>query len=300
VFHLVARLLVCWLGLWALACSAQDVQPVPVLSGHVIDQTGSLDSAQQQALEAKLSAFETRSGTQVVVLLVPTTQPEDIASYANRIGNAWKIGRKEVGDGLVLLVAKNDRKLRIEVAKTLEGAVPDLAAKHIIDNAITPRFKQGDLAGGLDAGVEQIMARIQGEALPAPTAAPAQEGDAVDWTQLLIFGVFMLPIAAHMARQVLGPRLEALVLGGATGGLVWVATASLLFAGLAGLAALLLTWLTRLGSGLGQGARGGFSAGAGGGFSAGQGGGSWRSGGGGGFDSGGGGNFGGGGASGGW
>lgn len=292
----MARLLACWLGLWALACSAQDLQPVPALSGHVVDRTASLDSAQQQALEAKLSAFEARSGTQLVVLLVPTTQPEDIASYANRIGNAWKIGRKDVGDGLVLLVAKNEHQLRIEVAKALEGAVPDLAAKHIIDDAITPHFKQGDFAGGLDAGVEQIMARILGEALPAPTAAPAQAGDAVDWTQLLIFGLFMLPIAANMARHVLGPRLGALVLGSATAGLVWVATASLLFAGLAGLAALLLTLLTRLG----QGVRGGFSTGGGGEFSAGRGGGHGGAGGSGGFSAGGGGDFGGGGASGGW
>ncbi len=287
----IARLLVCGLAWLAWACSAQDLQPVPALSGHVVDHTASLSSAQQQALEAKLSAFEARSGSQVVVLLVPTTQPEDIASYANRIGNAWKIGRKDVGDGLVLLVAKNDRKLRIEVAKTLEGAVPDLAAKNIIDDAITPHFKQGDFAGGVDAGVDQIMARIVGEALPAPKAQAEWTGDAFDWGQLLIFTVLALPIGGSIARSILGPKLGALVAGGAVGAMVWMVTTSLLFAGLAGVAALLFTLLSRLGTGsLGSG--GGFG---GGGFSSGG-----RSGGGGGFSSGGGGNFGGGGASGGW
>ena len=113
-------------------------------------------------------AFEQTKGTQIAILMVPTTQPEDIASYANRVGNAWKIGRKGMGDGVLLVVAKDDRKVRIEVAKTLEGAIPDLAAKQIIDEAITPNFRKGDFAGGLHAGVDQLIARITGEALPAP------------------------------------------------------------------------------------------------------------------------------------
>ena len=291
----------CWLALLVTTSHAQDVLPVPALTGHVIDTTATLSASQLQALEAKLTTFEASSGAQVVVLMVPTTQPEDIASYANRVGNVWKIGRKEVGDGLVLLVAKNDRKLRIEVAKTLEGAIPDLAASNIINDAITPRFKQGDFAGGVDAGVEQIMALVKGEALPAPTAKAraAPQNDSFDWQQLLIFAVFAVPIAGTIARSIFGAKLGSVVTGGAVGALAWVLSTSLLLAGVAGVVALLFTLLSRWGSssmgGLGGGL-GGLGGFGGGGFSSGR-----RSGGGGGgFSSGGGGNFGGGGASGGW
>lgn len=164
------------LGLLATATLAQGtVQAVPALSGHVIDHTATLSAAQQQAIESKLAAFEQSAGTQLVVLVVPTTAPEDIASYANRVGNSWKIGRKDVGDGLLLIVAKNDRKLRIEVAKALEGAVPDLAAKQVIDQAIAPRFKQGDFAGGIEAGVDRLLQLLQKEA-PALEQAAIQAG----------------------------------------------------------------------------------------------------------------------------
>ena len=163
-----ALLLAVWLPLLTLGALAQGVQPVPPLTAHVMDSTGTLSAPQQAALEAKLTAFEKARGAQVVMLMVATTQPEDIAAYAQRVGDSWKIGRKDVGDGLLLVVAKNDRRVRIETTKTLEGAIPDLAASQIIDDAITPRFKQGDYAGGLDAAADQIMARITGENLPAP------------------------------------------------------------------------------------------------------------------------------------
>ena len=121
---------------------AQALLPVPALNGPRDRPDRHADAAQRQALEAKLQAFEQKKGSQIVVLMVATTQPEDIASYANRVGNEWKIGRKEVGDGMLVIVAKNDRKMRIEVAKSLEGAVPDLAAAHIIDDAMKPRFRR--------------------------------------------------------------------------------------------------------------------------------------------------------------
>ena len=298
---LLRLLVACWLSLLALASHAQSVLPVPALTGHVIDTTATLSAAQLQALEAKLTAFEGSSGAQVVVLMVPTTQPEDIASYANRVGNVWKIGRKPVGDGLILLVAKNDRKLRIEVAKTLEGAIPDLAASNIINEAITPRFKQGDFAGGVDAGVDQIMALVKGEALPAPTARAAQQDLGFDWQELLIFAVFAVPIAGAMARSIFGAKLGSLVTGAGVGALAWFVSASLLIAGVAGVAALLFTLVSRFGAsslgglGGGLGGMGGYGGGGGGFGSGGR-----SSGGGGGFSSGGGGNFGGGGASGGW
>ena len=159
------------------AAQAQDVLPVPALTARVIDQTGTLQAAETAALEAKLAAFETEAGTQIVLLLVPATAPEDIAAYAQRVGDSWKIGRREVGDGVLLVVAKDERRVRIEVAKTLEGAIPDLAARQIIDNAIRPAFRANDYAGGLEAAVDQLIARIKGEALPAPAArSGAQPG----------------------------------------------------------------------------------------------------------------------------
>lgn len=292
------------LGIWAMAllllmsCGvwAQEVLPVPPLSAHVMDSTATLSPAQIQALDSKLLAFEASSGTQVVVLMLPTTQPEDIASYANRVANTWKIGRKDVGDGLLLIVAKNDRQLRIEVAKTLEGAIPDLAAKRVIDQAITPQFKQGDFAGGLDQGLNQIMALVKGEALPAPqSAAGGRRGDKeFQWMDLAVFLFFAVAVGGSIAQRLFGSRLGAVFTGGAAGVVVAVLTSSVLVGILAALAALVLTLLFQLGRGLPASGRSGWG---GGGF----GGGGWGGpSGGGGFRSGGGGDFGGGGASGRW
>lgn len=292
-----ALLLALWLPLASLGAWAQGVQPVPPLTAHVMDSTGTLNAQQQAALEAKLAAFEQSRGAQVVMLMVASTQPEDIAAYAQRIGDSWKIGRKSIGDGLLLLVAKNDRRVRIETTKALEGAIPDLAASQIIDDAITPRFKQGDYAGGLDAAADQIMARITGENLPAPTQQHAgRRGNAgFDWTSLAVFLFFAVPIGGRVLSAVLGRKLGSVATGGAVGALAWLFTGSLLIGGLAGLAGIVFALVSSLGP-LG---RGGFGSGGfgGGGF----GGGGFRGGGGGGgFSSGGGGNFGGGGASGSW
>ena len=274
---------------------AQDLQPVPALTAHVLDTTGTLDAAQLQALDAKLDAFEKSSGSQVVILMVPTTLPEDIASYANRVGNTWKIGRKGVGDGLLVVVAKNDRKVRIEVAKTLEGAIPDLAAKQVIDEAITPAFRRGDFAGGLDAGAERIMALIKGEALPAPAAVPQAGFDVngFDWEDLAVFVFFAVIAGASVVRRIFGRKLGALLTGAGTGAVVLFFTSSLLIAAIAGFVAMLVG----LFAGFNPGS---FTRSSGGGGWSGGGGG-WNSGsGGGGFSSGGGGDFGGGGASGDW
>lgn len=285
------------LALLSLGAAALELQPVPVLTAHVVDRTGTLDPAQLSAIEAKLVALEAAKGSQVVVLIVPTTQPEDDASYANRVGNTWKIGRKGVGDGLLLLVAKDDRKVRIEVAKTLEGAVPDLLAKRIIDQAITPRFKQGDYAGGIDAGVDQISAAIKGEPLPEVAAARGAAGPDVaglDWMSLAIFMFFLVPLVGAVVRRIFGRGLGSLLTGAGVGALVFFVTASLWLAALVGVAALLFALLAGTVLPTGRGGRGpwggGFGGGGGGGFG----------GGGGGFNSGGGGDFGGGGASGKW
>ncbi|WP_341913883.1 TPM domain-containing protein [Polaromonas sp. YR568] len=281
---------------------AQDVLPVPALTARVMDSTGTLDAAQRQALEAKLAAFEQARGAQVVVLMVPTTAPEDIAAYAQRVGDSWKIGRKDVGDGLLLVVAKNDRKVRIETTKTLEGAIPDLAARQIIDRAITPRFRQGDFAGGLDAATDQIIALIKGENLPVPDAqAGSPGGKGFNWTDIAVFLFFAVPIGARLMSGIFGRKLGALVTGGAVGGLAWFFTSSLLIGGVATLIGAVFALIASVGS-LGSVGRGGRSSGwGGGGFGGGGGGGGgWGGGGGGGFSSGGGGDFGGGGASGSW
>ena len=288
-----------------LAAQAQGVLPVPALTARVIDTTGTLDAIQLKGLDDKLAAFERDKGTQIAFLLVPTTQPEDISSYANRVSNEWKIGRKGVGDGVLLVVSKNDRKVRIEVAKTLEGAVPDLAARQIIDQAITPNFRKDDYAGGLQAAADQLIARIKGEALPAPLAASPQRSPGggaggFDWMDLAIFLFFAVPIGGSIVRRVLGRKLGALAVGGGVGAIAMVITSSLVVAGLAGVAGLLYTLLAGGMAAMGSSGRSGWAGGLGGTGGWGSGGGGFSGGGGGGFGSGGGGDFGGGGASGDW
>jgi uncharacterized protein len=272
---------------------AQDLQTIPPLTARVIDTTRTLDAAQTQALEAKLAEFERTRGSQIVILMVPTTLPEDITDYAQRVGDAWKIGRKDIGDGLLLVVAKNDRKVRIATTKTLEGPLPDLATKQIIDNAITPRFKQGDFAGGLNAAADQIMARITGENLALPDAEKGAGGKpGFQWVDMAVFLFFAVPIGARVISSVLGRKLGAIATGTGVGLLAWIFTSSLLLAGAAGVIGLVFALFASLGSlgvlsGLGNSRRSG--GWGGGGF-----------GGAGGFSSGGGGNFGGGGSSGSW
>jgi uncharacterized protein len=305
--------LVCWL--FATLASAQNVLPVPELTGRVIDQTGTLDAIQRKGLDDRLADFERTKGTQMVFLLVPTTQPEDIASYANRVGNAWKIGRKGVGDSVLMVVAKDDRKIRIEVAKTLEGAIPDLAARQIIDEAITPRFRAGDYIGGLSVAADRLQARVQGEALPAPTSPAQRAGPGFDWFDLAIFLFFAVPVASAVLRGVFGRKLGALITGGGAGVVAQLLTASTVVAVGAGLAALVMAFLSGGFGGSGPVSRGrnpvrdgtwrggpwvsgGSSSGGWGGFGGGGSGGGFGDGGG--FSSGGGGDFGGGGASGDW
>ena len=294
-------------GAWA-----QSVLPVPALTARVIDQTGTLDAAQKKALEAKLASLEKTKGSQVVVLMVPTTAPEDIASYTQRVGDTWKIGRKGVGDGVLLVVAKDDRKMRIAPAKTLEGAVPDVLAARIIDETMKPLFRAGDFAGGIGGAVDQITGLINGEALPPPQwenssgggEGATQINDANDtgmgWQDLAIFLFFAVFIGGAIVRSVLGNKLGALVMGGGAGIAAFVVTSSIAIAAVAGILALVVTLF---GAATGAMLPNTTRRGGGGWSSGGGGGGSWgggSSGGGGGFSSGGGGNFGGGGASGDW
>lgn len=271
---------------------ADALAPVPSLSARVIDPAGELAEADRQRLETRLARLETERGTQVVVLLVRSTAPEDIASFANRVANTWKIGRRDVGDGLVVVVAVQDRRMRIEVAKALEGAVPDLMARRIIDEAMAPRFRAGDYLGGLLAATDRLDSLIAGEPLPSPSAS-VPTGSApdrgFDWDDLAIFLFLAVPVAASISRAALGRSLGALATGVGAGALALWVTASLLIGLAAGVIALLYAMLAGGGSSFGR--RGTGWGGAGG---------SWGDGGGGGFSSGGGGDFGGGGASGDW
>jgi uncharacterized protein len=293
----VRALLFAWALLWATLAQAQDVLPVPALSARVIDQTATLSAPQAAALEARLAAFEAEAGPQIVLLLVPATAPEDIASYAQRVADHWKIGRRDVGDGLLLVVSKNDHRVRIEVAKALEGAIPDLAARQIIDNAIRPAFRADDYAGGLNAALDQLIARLKGEALPAPGTRHGSTAPGWQIDQLAIFLFVAVPVVGALLCRLFGRKFGSVLTAGAAGGAVWWLSASLLIAAGAALAALVVVGLFGIGSALRGIGGGGFGGGGfgGGGFGGGGGG---R--GGSGFSSGGGGDFGGGGASGGW
>lgn len=286
----------------AAAAGAQSVrQPdgllaVPPLA-RVTDQTGTLSAADKTALENKLAAFETAHGSQIAIVMVASTQPEPISDFAQRIGDAWKIGRKGIGDGLLIVVAKDDRKVWIAVAKALEGAIPDLAAKRVIREAIAPRFRDNDFAGGLSAGLDAIFKLIEGEGLPAPIGVPAQKIDAGESTLgLLVPFIVAGLVFGALLRRIVG-RPGALLAGGGAGIIAGVMLSSLWLGIVAAIAVLVLSLVggvSTAGQVLG-GRRGGvFIPGGWGG------GGGWSSGGGGGWSSGGGGDFGGGGAGGNW
>lgn len=294
-------LLTCLLLFHAVAI-AQPLQAVPALHARVTDLTSTLDAGQRQQLEARLEAIEQRKGAQVVVLLVPTTQPEAIEEYAIRVAETWKVGRglvegRKVDDGVILLVAKDDRAVRIEVGYGLEGAIPDAYARRIIAEAITPRFAQGDFFGGLDAAIQALGTLIDGEDLPAPARTGAADDGSSDW----LAGLLLVFVGGMVATAVLGRLLGSLAGGVGAGLLAAFEGAPLLVAGISGVAAfvILLVFAASGGGGMRPGGR---SGPRGGGPVIWTGGGGWGGGrglGSGGFGGGGGG-FGGGGASGNW
>ena len=278
---------------WAIAQVA-----VPPLTGRVVDLTGTLDGAQKATLERTLEAFEAKKGTQIAVLLVPTTQPETIEQFSLRVAEQWKLGRKRVDDGAILVVAKNDRALRIEVGYGIEGALTDVTSHRIISEVITPAFRQGNFYEGIQAGIERIIGVIDGEPLPAPPKRSTwQDGGGNGLGQMIPIGLMLALVVGGVLRRVLGRFPGAVVTGGIVGGLAWMLLGGLLIAVVAGVIGFLFTLLgggMTGRPGVWTSGRGGFPGGFGGG---GFGGGGF--GGGGGF-SGGGGSFGGGGASGRW
>ena len=264
--------------------------PIPALKTRVTDLTNTLTAEQKAALEQKLGAFELRKGSQVAVLMLPTTKPEEIKQFSIRLAEAWKIGRKGTDDGVILLVAKDDRRLRIEVGYGLEGAIPDAIAKRVISETITPKFKTGDFHGGISDGVDQIIKLIDGEKLPPPAAgAPessASKSGGRDPFEFMLPAFLFILIGGAALRAMLG-RFPGAV---ATGLLAGIAGWVLFSVGIAGIAAFIAFLVTLMNTGRWAPGSGGFSTG--GGFGGSSGGSSWGGGGGG--------SFGGGGSSGSW
>ena len=285
---------------WAVAAAA-DVA-VPPLSGRVVDQTGTLSSGDIASLTQTLKSLEARKGSQVAVLIVPTTEPETIEQYSIRVAEAWKIGRKKIDDGALLVVAKNDRHLRIEVGYGLEGSLTDATTKRIIDEDITPKFKAGDFAGGITAGVNRMIRVIDGEQLPAPEPPHWQSPGSFSIDPLNPFLIIPVLLFGGLMRRTLGRLIGSAATGGLITLVAWYLFGSLLAAVLAGVIASIFVMFSDSITSPAPGRRG-----RGGGWSGGGYGGSYSGGGGssssssdsGGF-SGGGGSFGGGGASGSW
>ena len=279
-------------SLLCAAVIAQTLQPIPPLESRVTDLAGALTPAERSSLEEKLAAFEARKGAQIAVLVVQTTEPEAIEQYSIRVVEAWQLGREKPDDGALLLVAMQDRALRIEVGRGLEGALTDLVANRIIDEIITPRFREGDFAGGIAAGVERMIAVVDGEPLPEPEQHWDGPQGLGGMLPILFFIVF---VASTILRAIFGRALGSIATGGVAGGIAWFVTQVLGLSVGVGLVGLVLS----LALGFGNGGRWSSRPGHGGWTTGGWGGGGGRSSGGGGFG-GGGGSFGGGGASGRW
>ena len=285
----ILALLLCW------SCAALAEIAVPPLTGPVVDQTGTLSGGDVATLTQTLKSFSARKGSQIAVLVVPTTEGEAIEQFSIRVAEAWKIGRKKTDDGALLVVASNDRHLRIEVGYGLEGALTDATSKRIIDEDITPKFRNGDFAGGISAGVNRMIRVIDGEKLPAPEPAHWQSRGPFNnidpFNPFVLVGAFIL---SGILRTMLGRLFGSVATGGMVGLLAWLFVGSFVAAILVGAIAFAIAMFADILPSGGVGGRGGY----GGGWSGGGG----SSGGGssdGGF-SGGGGSFGGGGASGSW
>jgi uncharacterized protein len=273
---LVRAAVVAGLLLVSLFALAED-RPIPALTGRVVDETETLTAEQKRALEAKLQAFEQRKGSQIAVLITGTTFPEPIESFGIRVADAWKIGRKGVSDGIIVVVAKSDRVMRLEVGYGLEGAIPDAMARRLIDEVFIPGFREGNFYEGLDAGVDRMIKVIDGEPLPEVRQPNAGRGDLRSIESYFV--LFMVATLAFggLLRRLLGRLPAALVVGAGIGFLAWLIVAPLLVALLVGAVAFIVTLLGggmpgRLGGGFGGGGFGGGGFGGGGGFSGGGGG----------------------------
>ena len=264
---------------------AED-RPLPALTGRVVDETGTLTPQQRGALEAKLQAFEKSKGSQIAVMITGTTFPEPIEPYSIRVADAWKIGRKGVDDGLLIVVAKSDRVMRLEVGTGLEGAIPDATARRLIDEVFVPGFREGNFYEGLDAGIDRLIKVIDGEPLPEVSQSSAGRGNPRSIESYFVLFLVVTLGAGGLLRRMLGPLPGALVVGAGIGFLAWLIVAPVLVALLVAIVAFVVTLFGGGGGGGLPGRMGGGGFG-GGGFGGGGFGGGGFSGGGGGFSGGG-------------
>jgi uncharacterized protein len=257
----------CLAALSLFACAVDGFVLIPRLEARVTDLTGTLTREQQAQLESQLASLERDKGAQIAILLLPTTQPETIEQYGIRLAEAWKIGRKGVDDGVIVIVAKADRAVRIDVGYGLEGAIPDAVAKRIVEEVVTPRFKAGDFFGGLQGATAALGKIIGGEPLPARADSNVAMG-----SDLQIFILFALTVVARWARALFG-LLGALLAAGLAAGLAYLIFGTWLAAVIAALAVFVMSFARAGGGGSGwHTGGGGFSGGGGGGFSGGGGG----------------------------
>ncbi|MFN0039640.1 MAG: TPM domain-containing protein [Burkholderiales bacterium] len=251
----------------ATGVSAEE-RSLPVLSGRVVDETGTLSDIQKQALEARLAAFETAKGSQIAILITGTTFPEAIESFSLRVAEAWKIGRKEVDDGLLITIAKTDQAMRLEVGYGLEGVIPDALARRLIDEVFVPAFRAGDFTSGLNEGLDRLLRVIDGEVLPAPGAMPPRPGSG-DLRSLETYFVLFMAIVFALGgalRAAIGRLPAPGLIGAGCGFLAWLIAAPVVVALGVGLVGFLLVLLGGGGRGWGGGqGRGGFGGGIGGG-----------------------------------
>ena len=236
---------------------------VPPLKSRIIDLTETLPTDLTAELEQRLASFEAKKGSQLVVLIVPTTQPETIEQYSIRVVESWKLGRKGVDDGVLLLIAKNDRTLRIEVGYGLEGTLPDAMAKRIIEEIIAPEFRQGNFAGGIVAGVERILNAIDGEPLPPPHFRPG--GNSVGGMSAVLENIVPILIGLVVFGKVLqsmfGRLVGATVMSTVAGFIGWLFFSSLIVALFISLLIFFLSLFSNTGGGIYRGGRGDWSGG---------------------------------------
>ena len=264
--------------LFASLTALSDDRPVPPLTGRVVDETDTLSADQKRALEAKLQGFEQRKGSQIVVMITATTFPEPIESYSIRVAEAWKIGRKGVNDGLLIVVAKSDRVMRLEVGYGLEGVIPDAVARRLIDEVFIPKFRDGNFYEGLNAGLDRVIKVIEGEPLPEVSLPATGRGNPRSIESYFVLFLVATLALGGLLRRLLGRLPGALVVGAGIGFLAWLIVAPVVVALIAAVIAFVVTLFGggipgRLGGGgFGGGGFGGGGFGGGGGFSGGGGG----------------------------
>jgi uncharacterized protein len=237
-FLLIFTLNLCSLTAWAQ--SIDGLVQIPKLENRVTDLTGTLSEAQKVSISSKLAQLEERKGSQIAVLILPTTQPEDIAQFSLRVVEKWKLGRSKVDDGVLLIIAKNDRRLRFEIGYALEGVLNDATSKRIISELIGPYFKQGQFYEGVDAGLNQVIKLIDGESLPPPisTAGQSNEEDLLG----IIFIAFVISLfIGAILRVIFGRFMGGVLTGGIVGFFAWTLTGAFILALVAGLVGLIAT-----------------------------------------------------------